>query len=236
MPTSNLLAPFIIAIGGGTGSGKTTLAQGLAERHAELGVAVVEQDCYYKDRSHLSEEARSLINYDEPSALDHDLLFQHFDQLAKGLAVEKPRYCFASHTRSAEVDQVPPTPIIILEGLFALWDARLRALTGLKIYVDADADLRLIRRLRRDVVERGRTVESVTVQYLSSVRPMHRLHIEPTKAHADLVLDTTAESLEDCLNALDRALAQAQQVNRDRGGVINQSIEEESQHVSFSRR
>jgi uridine kinase len=181
----------------------------VAERRADLGVAIVDQDSYYQDLGNLSAEARSSINYDDPSALDHDLLFQHFERLTQGQVVEKPRYSFATHTRTPEVDRVSPAPLIILEGLYALWDARLRALMGLKIYLAADPDIRLIRRLRRDLLERGRNVESVVAQYLSSVRPMHRFHVEPTKAHADLVLDTTDGPLEVSVEAVDRALARA---------------------------
>lgn len=209
MPTRSPHRPFIIGIGGGTGSGKSLLARRLAERRAQWGVAIVDQDSYYRDLGDLSAEARSSINYDDPSALDHDLLFQHFQRLTQGQAVEKPRYCFATHARTAAVDRVSPSPLIILEGLYALWDARLRALMGLKVYLAADSDVRLIRRLRRDLAERGRSVESVVAQYLASVRPMHQIYVEPTKAHADLVLDTTDGALEVAVEAVDRALARA---------------------------
>ena len=160
---------LIIGIGGGTGSGKTTVARTLCERYATLGVSLVDLDSYYYDRSHLSPEERARVNYDEPSAIDHDLLLQHLERLESGQLIEKPRYLFATHTRSAQTDVVKPTPIIIVEGLFALWDPRICSLMGLKLYVDADSDLRFIRRLQRDLVERGRTVESVITQYLSLI-------------------------------------------------------------------
>ncbi len=202
----NFPNPLLIGIGGGTGSGKSTIARGLAERYAKAGATIVDQDSYYLERSHLSPEERALVNYDEPAAIDHDLLFRHLERLVKGQDVEKPRYCFARHTRSAGVDIIHPTRVIILEGLFALWDSRVCSLMGLKIYVDADPDLRFIRRLRRDITERGRTVESVIAQYLETVRLMHQKYIEPTKKNADLVLDTSATSLEELIAMVARAL------------------------------
>lgn len=203
---SSPLSPFLIAMGGGTGSGKTTLAKRLVERYAQLGVALVDQDSYYFDRSHLSDPERARANFDEPAALDHDLLFEHLQWLLRGEAIEKPRYSFATHTRPGEFDRVASAPLIVLEGLFALWDSRVRALAGLKIYVDAAADLRFIRRLRRDVEERGRTWQLVVEQYEHTVRPMHQQHIEPTKAFADLVLDTTDEPLEESVRKVCRNL------------------------------
>jgi uridine kinase len=206
-PMSNSPPPLIIGIGGGTGSGKTTVARTLCERYAELGVSLVDLDSYYHDRSHLSPEERARVNYDEPSAIDHDLLLEHLQQLASGQSIEKRRYLFATHTRSAEVDVVKPTPIIIVEGLFALWDPRICSLMGLKLYVNADPDLRFIRRLQRDLAERGRTVESVITQYLQTVRPMHRRYIEATKENADLVVDTSLGSHPGLIEAVDGALA-----------------------------
>ena len=199
--------PLIIGIGGGTGSGKTTVARVLCERCAPLGVSLLDLDSYYHDRSHLSIEERACVNYDEPHAIDHDLLFIHLNQLLSGRGIQKPRYLFSTHTRSREVDVVRPTPITVVEGLLALWEPRICSLMGLKIYVDANPDLRFIRRLQRDLVERGRTVESVVAQYLQTVRPMHYRYVEPTRMNADLVVDTSSGSHTGLIEAVDRALA-----------------------------
>ena len=207
-PTTNSPSkPFVIGIGGGTGAGKSTITQIICSRYAELGVCLVDQDSYYQDRSHLSAQERQTINYDHPAAFDHDLLVDHLERLAQGAPIEKPRYCFITHTRSSSVDVVHSASIIVLEGILALWDPRIRLLTDLKIYVDADPDLRFIRRLRRDVLERGRTVQSVITQYLESVRPMHQEHIEPTKAYADMVINNSS-SLPDMAATIDELLAQ----------------------------
>lgn len=151
---------------------------------------------------------RQRINYDEPEAFEHDLLLLHLQRLASGEPVERPVYCFATHTRSREVQLLHPTAMILLEGLFALWDPRIRSLMDLRIYVEADADLRFIRRVRRDVLERGRTMESVIDQYLGSVRPMHLLYIEPTRAYADLVVPNNRTE-EELLSAAEEVIAQA---------------------------
>ena len=188
--------PVIIGITGGTGSGKTILARSIAERYAHLGVALVDQDSYYRDQRHLSLPERESVNYDEPSAIDHDLLLEHLRQLREGRPIVKPQYCFASHTRSGQGESVAPKPIIVVEGLFALWQPRIRSLMALKIFVEADADIRFIRRLQRDVLERGRSVQSVVEQYLQTVRPMHQLYVEPTKADADLVVDSPEDNRE----------------------------------------
>jgi uridine kinase len=215
MPTENLLHPFVVGIAGGTGAGKTTVAHALAARHTNLGAVVVDQDSYYKDQTHLTFEQRVLTNYDQPSALDYDLMVRHLTLLAAGEPIQKPRYCFVTHTRLEEVREIRPARLVIFEGLMALWDERLRALMGLKIFLEADADVRLMRRLVRDVRERGRTLDSTVTQYRGSIRPMHRQYIEPTRAYADLVLDTTERPLEDSLADIDRALA-------GRGGLCSE--------------
>jgi uridine kinase len=181
--------PLVIGIGGGTGSGKTCVSEALRlllERNGP--VSILDQDSYYRDLAHLSALERHKVNFDDPAALDHDLLLAHLRDLIGGKAVRKPRYCFASHTRLATFDMVSPASTLIVEGIFALFDPRARSLMDYKLFVDVAADLRFIRRLRRDLEDRGRTADSVMTQYLTSVRPMHDLYIEPTKAFADIVL------------------------------------------------
>jgi uridine kinase len=207
MSSKILRKPFIIGIGGGTGAGKTTLARRLALLYADPGAVILDQDSYYRDQSHMTFEQRILTNYDEPAALDDDLLLRHLQRLAAGESIQKPRYCFVTHIRTPEVEEFLPAPIVILEGLLALWDERVRGLMGLKIFVDADADFRLMRRLIRDVHERGRTLESTVAQYRDSIRPMHRRYVEPTKTYADLVVDTTDVTLEEWLAPIDRILS-----------------------------
>jgi uridine kinase len=182
---------LIIGITGGTGSGKTMLARGIGARLAARGVALLDQDSYYQDQSHLALPEREAVNYDEPAAIDHDLLFEHLRELLAGRTIVKPIYCFASHTRSGKGEIIAPKAIIVVEGLFALWDPRIRSLMALKVFVHADADIRFIRRLQRDVLERGRSVQSVVEQYLHTVRPMHRFYVEPTRRYADVVVNNT---------------------------------------------
>src|ERR1700720_3310937 len=200
-------APILIGIAGGTGSGKTTLATHLLRTFERASACLLEQDSYYRDRSHLSPSDRAGLNYDEPAALEHDLLLKHIQTLLSGKSIEKPIYSFDTHTRTDEVQLVPPARVILLEGLFALWDPRARALMDLKIYVDAAVDLRCLRRARRVVCERGRTIESFIDQYLDTVRRMHQEHIEPTKAHADLVLENNGD-VQALLKIAERAASQ----------------------------
>ncbi|VEB41103.1 Uridine kinase [Chromobacterium violaceum] len=150
--------------------------------------AVIIQDYYYRDQSHLTFEQRLGTNYDHPQAFDWPLLISHIDDLRNGRAIEMPVYDFANHTRSDQTVTVQPAPVIVIEGLFPLYDAALREMMSLKIFVDTDSDVRFIRRLKRDIAERGRTMESVIEQYLSTVRPMHNQFIEPTKRFADVIL------------------------------------------------
>jgi uridine kinase len=194
--TTMARAPLLIGIAGGTGPGKTTLAAHLLRGYAREGACLLEQDSYYRDRSHLSARERENINYDEPAAIEHDLLLEHVKSLMSGRAIEKPVYSFETHTRSHEVQVVNPTSVILLEGLFALWDPRARLLMDFRIYVDAAADLRFLRRARRDVCERGRTIDSVIEQYLVTVRPMHNAHVEPTKGYADLLVENDGDLTE----------------------------------------
>ena len=180
--------PFVIGVAGGSGSGKSTVTQQvLASFGAEL-VSVVMQDDYYLDQSHLTPEVRRKTNYDHPNAFDWPLLVQQVHALRSGQAIEMPEYDFTIDNRSSKTIHVKPAPVIVVEGLFALYDADLRKMMSLKIFVDTAPDVRFIRRLQRDIEERGRTVDSVVGQYLETVRPMHKQFIEPTKRHADVIL------------------------------------------------
>ena len=180
--------PFVIGIAGGSGSGKSTVTrQVLASIGPEMA-SVVYQDDYYCDQSHLSPEVRRKTNYDHPQAFDWPLMLQHVQALCRGEPIAMPRYDFALDNRSSQTLTVQPAPVVVIEGLFALFDADLRKMMSLKIFVDTAADVRLIRRLQRDISERGRSTESVISQYMETVRPMHKQFIEPTKRHADVIL------------------------------------------------
>ncbi|OHX14041.1 uridine kinase [Chromobacterium sphagni] len=180
--------PFIIGVAGGSGSGKTTVTNKVLETIGSEMAAVIIQDYYYRDQSHLTFEQRLGTNYDHPQAFDWPLLISHIDDLRNGRAIEMPVYDFANHTRSDRTVTINPAPVIVIEGLFPLYDAALREMMSLKIFVDTDSDVRFIRRLKRDIAERGRTMENVIEQYLSTVRPMHNQFIEPTKRFADVIL------------------------------------------------
>ena len=182
------MKPIIIGIAGGTGSGKTTIAEGIAAKLNSNDVVIIPQDAYYKDRSHLSEEEREKINYDHPSAFDTELLIKHLLELKRGSSIQRPVYDFTTHTRKKETVTVHSPKVIILEGILILEDERLRELMDIKIYVDTDPDVRFIRRLQRDINERGRSLESVIKQYLETVRPMHLEFVEKSKSHADVII------------------------------------------------
>lgn len=198
---------FLIGIAGGTGSGKSAAAREVLERYGSASVALLDQDSYYLDRSHLSPAERARVNFDEPAALDHDLLFAHASGLLRGASVQKPLYNFSTHTRSRDTVTIDPRPIVVVEGLFAWLDPKLRDLMSLRVFLEADSGIRLIRRARRDLASRGRTLDSVFRQYCETVWPMHQKYIEPAKAQAHVVIDTSAASCEPMFAWIDRLLA-----------------------------
>jgi len=180
--------PILIGITGGTGSGKSSIADAIYSSFSNECIAMIQQDMYYKDQSHLSMEDRVKTNYDHPNAFDNDLLIDHLSSLLNGIAIDKPIYDFSKHNRAKETVRVEPRRIIIVEGILVLENEKLRDLLDIKVYVDTDADIRILRRLVRDINERGRTVESVVNQYLDIVRPMHMQFTEPTKRFADIIV------------------------------------------------
>lgn len=179
---------IIIGIAGGTGSGKTTVVRKIQEYFYPGEVVIIPQDSYYKDSSHVPVEERQNINFDHPDAFDWALLSQHVEQLKNGQNVEQPTYSYLTCTRQPETIHVEPREVIIIEGILALCDPKLRELMDLKIFVDADPDDRLIRVIRRDIVERGRTAEAVMDRYERVLKPMHAEFIEPTKSYADVII------------------------------------------------
>ncbi|MHC0035819.1 uridine kinase [Pseudoneobacillus sp. C159] len=180
--------PVVIGVTGGSGSGKTSVTKAIYESFKDHSILMLEQDYYYKDQSHLPFEERLKTNYDHPLAFDNDLLIEHIGKLLNFESIEKPVYDYALHTRSDQVIHVEPRDVIILEGILVLEDERLRNLMDIKLFVDTDADLRIIRRLQRDIQERGRSMDSVINQYIDVVRPMHNQFIEPTKRYADVII------------------------------------------------
>jgi uridine kinase len=180
--------PVVIGVAGGSGSGKTSVTKSIYDSFKGHSILMLEQDFYYKDQSHLPFEERLKTNYDHPLAFDNDLLIEHIGKLLSHQPIEKPVYDYAMHTRSDQVINVEPKDVIILEGILVLEDERLRNLMDIKLFVDTDADLRIIRRLQRDIQERGRSMDSVINQYISVVRPMHNQFIEPTKRYADVII------------------------------------------------
>jgi uridine kinase len=180
--------PVIVGVGGGTGSGKTTVADAILARVGRGRVALIPHDAYYRDLSHLPFEERVRTNFDHPDSLETGLLVAHLDALCAGQAAEVPVYDFSTHTRTSETRRVVPRPVVLVEGILVFVEKALRERFDIRVYVDADADLRFIRRLQRDIVERGRTMESVIGQYLSTVRLMHLEFVEPSKRYADVII------------------------------------------------
>ncbi len=186
MPAQN--APVIVGIAGGTGSGKTTVTSVILQRVGAQHIALLPHDAYYCDNKELTYAERTRINYDHPDSLETDLLVQHINQLKNWQPVELPVYDFTTHSRTSNTVHIEPRQVVLVEGILIFYEAKLRELFDVKIFVDTDADIRFIRRLQRDIVERGRTTESVINQYLNTVRPMHLEFVEPSKRYADVII------------------------------------------------
>jgi len=180
--------PLVIGIAGGSGSGKTTVAQEILQRVGPARIAFLQHDSYYKDLSGLPPTQRAEVNFDHPNSLETDLLIQHIGALRDGKAVEVPIYNFSTHSRTDRTFTVQPRGVILVEGILIFTEAPLREMFDVKIFVDTDSDMRFIRRLERDLAERGRTTESVIKQYQSTVRPMHLEFVEPSKRYADVII------------------------------------------------
>ncbi|MEL1241749.1 uridine kinase [Flavobacterium flavipallidum] len=179
---------LIIGIAGGTGSGKTTVVRQIMNQLPDAEVGVISQDSYYKETNHLSYDERVLINFDHPRAIDFDLLVSHLNQLKAGETIQQPIYSFVTHNRTEDTISTHPRKVMIVEGILILAHAELRGLFDIKIFVHADADERLIRRLKRDIAERGRDMDEVLNRYQKTLKPMHEQFIEPTKAFADIII------------------------------------------------
>jgi uridine kinase len=180
--------PLIIGIAGGTGSGKTTVANSIFKKLPEKNISILEHDAYYKDQGNIPFEKRKKTNYDHPMAFDTELLIRHIEALRNNIQIEKPIYDFENHTRKIRTLNVVPKEILIVEGIMVLEDKRIRDLMDIKIFVDTDADVRIIRRIMRDIKERSRTLESVIEQYFDTVKPAHDQFVEPSKKYADIII------------------------------------------------
>ncbi len=179
---------IILGVAGGSGSGKTTVVQEICARLGADQVTVIHHDSYYADNRDLSAAERAVVNYDHPDALETSLLIEHLRALRQGRAVEVPVYDFASHVRTDRTERAEPRPVVIVDGILILWDRALRELMDMKVFVDTDPDIRFIRRLQRDLNERGRSLDSVIEQYAGTVRPMHLEFVEPSKRYADVII------------------------------------------------
>ena len=189
------MRPVIIGIAGGTGSGKTTVARAIYDRVGKDKIEWISHDSYYRDFEGLSVEERHHINFDHPDSLESELLARHLDVLVKGSSVEIPIYDFTTHSRKAETHRVESRKVIIVEGILVMYEPELRKRIDIKLFVDTPADIRFVRRLMRDIKSRGRTVESVIEQYVTTVRPMHEEFVEPSKRYADLIIPEGGENL-----------------------------------------
>ena len=185
--------PLFIGVAGGTGSGKTTVARQI-RRALAARCAMIDHDSYYRDLSHMPFEERVKTNFDHPSSLENELLASHLAQLASGEPVQKPIYDFSTHTRTAESETIEPAAVILIEGILVLADPNLRKHMDIKVFVDTDADVRVFRRIRRDMDERGRTFDEIRKQYYATVRPMHLEFVAPSRAHADIIIPEGGEN------------------------------------------
>jgi uridine kinase len=182
------MKPLIMGIAGGSGSGKSTVARKVAEQLSRSSVAFIDMDAYYRNLTHLTYEERRHVNWDHPDAFDMELFVEQLRQLAAGEAIDKPVYDFQTHARASYSERVDPAQVVVIDGILLFVDPRVRELCDVKVYVDADADIRVLRRIRRDMRKRGRPLEEIIDQYLTTVRPMHLEFVEPTKRYADVIL------------------------------------------------
>jgi uridine kinase len=210
---SEVSQPLVIGIAGGTGSGKTTIAKAIFEELPVGSVAPLQHDAYYRDRSDVPEHVRRNLNFDHPDALDNDLLIEQIGQLSDGVQVGMPVYDFVDHRRTKQTIPVAPAPVIMVEGILIFVDKRLRERFDIKLYVDTPSDIRVLRRIRRDMIERGRTFESIREQYYATVRPMHEAFVEPTRRFADMIVPEGGTNLV----AVDMITARIRRTLRDRG-------------------
>lgn len=188
MRSDHAMPSLIIGVAGGSGSGKSTVARKVAELLTDVSVAQVSMDAYYRNMSHLAFDERKQLNWDHPDLVDMELLGDQLEALASGTAIDKPVYDYVTHLRAARTERMPSADVVLVDGILLFWNPRVRALFDLKIFVDVEADIRLIRRIRRDMRARGRQLNDILDQYLSSVRPMHEEFVEPTKQFADVIV------------------------------------------------
>jgi uridine kinase len=203
------MKPLIIGIAGGTGSGKTTVARKIAEALPEASVVFLDMDGYYRNFAHLPMDERRRVNWDHPEAFDLDLFVSHLGALSRGESIEKPVYDFATHLRSPRTERITAADVIVVDGILLFVDERIRALCDVKVFVDADPDIRLVRRIQRDMSERNRPLEEILEQYLTTVRPMHQQFVEPGKRYADIILPRggqNAVAIEMILTTIQRRL------------------------------
>ncbi|MXY75927.1 MAG: uridine kinase [Acidimicrobiia bacterium] len=180
--------PFVVGVAGGSGSGKSTICEAIVERIGAEHVALIAHDAYYRHRPEISYEERTKVNYDHPDSLETELLLTHLESLAAGQTIQHPLYDFTRHLRRSRTLPIPPRPVILIEGILTLVEPDLREMLDLRVFVDTDADLRVLRRVGRDMRERGRSLESVVAQYQGTVKPMHERFVEPSKRYADLII------------------------------------------------